>query len=217
MKNKLIFIILFLALVLSYILGTILANGLVKDKSININDFKINEEIDNTAGADYKYIVIQGGLFKNKDNANKVFERLKPYGAPFIINENASFRVLLGFFTESSGETMKNKMNKDDVANSKTAYVIKGDNLCDQEIGKIIDGLIQIEENLLSDNISAVKTDEFKKWVKELKEPDLSSANYNSLVKLKDLVSAMGDKLTKAELEKSNNLIYQVSGVFKSK
>jgi len=217
MKNKLIFIILFLALVLSYILGTIIANGLLKDKNINIDNLKINQETDTTSGSDYKYIVIQGGLFKNKDNANKVLERLKPYGVPFIINENASYRVLLGFFTENGGETMKDKMNKDNVANSKTLYVIKGDNLCDEEIGKIIDGIIQIEENLLSDNISAVKTEEFKKWVKELKEPDSSLKNYDSLKKLKDLVSAMGDKITKTDLEKSNNLIYQVSGVFKSK
>ncbi|MFA6941351.1 MAG: SPOR domain-containing protein [Clostridiaceae bacterium] len=217
MKNKVIFLILFLSLVLSYILGTILAKGLVKDKSISIDNFKINQQTDTSKNTSYKYIVIQGGLFKNKDNANKVFEKLKPYGAPFIIEENESYRVLLGFFTETKGEAIKGKMNKDNVANSKIVYEIKGDNLCDQEIGKVIDGLIQIEENLVSDNISAVKTDEFKKWVKELKQIDSSSKNYKSLNDLKSLVNNMGDKITKGELEKYNKSIYQVSGSFKSK
>jgi len=217
MKNKVIFLILFLALVLSYVLGTIIAKGLIKDKSINIDNFKVNQETDTSKNTSYKYIVIQGGLFKNKDNANKVYEKLKPYGAPFIIEENGSSRVLLGFFTGSKGEAIKEKMNKDNVANSKIAYEIKGDNLCDEEIGKIIDGLIQIEENLVSDNISGVKTDEFKKWVKELKEPDSSSKNYKSLNDLKSLVTNMGDKLTKEELEKYNKSIFQVSGSFKSK
>lgn len=217
MKNKIIFLILFLALVLSYILGTIIAKGLIKDKNINIDNFKINQETDKSKNTSYKYIAIQGGLFKNKDNANKVFEKLKPYGAPFIIEENGSFRVLLGFFSESKAEAIKEKMNKDNVANSKIVYEIKEDNLCDEELGKIIDGLIQIQENLVSDNISAVKTDEFKKWLKELKQIDSSSKNYKSLNDLKSLVNSMGDKLTKEELEKYNKSIYQVSGSFKSK
>lgn len=217
MKNKIILLILFLALLLSYLLGTILANGLIKNKNLNIDNFKINQETNISKNVEYKYIVIQGGRFKNKDNANKVLEKLKSYGSPFIIEEDSTYRVLLGFFTESKAEALKEKMNKDGTANSKIVYEIKGENLCDQEIGQIIDGLIQIEENLISDNITAVKTDEFKKWVNELKQPDSSSKNYNSYNTLRNLISSMGDKLTKDDMEKYNKLIYQVSASFKLK
>lgn len=217
MKNKVIYIILFITILLSFILGTILANGLVKDKGYSINSFRIDEAEAAKEVNLYTYIVIQGGLFKNKDNVAKTLERLKPYGNPFIVEENEGSRVLLGFFKEEEATKVIAQMNKDNVPNSKILYEIKGDNLNKSEIGQIIDGLMQISSSLNKQDIDGIKTEEFKKWVKDQKIIEDSSIESTSLKKLIETIGKMGDKITKGEFENYNKVIYEVSLSYKKK
>ena len=95
-------------LILAFLIGSIVSRIVYRnDKPDTVNSVdtsKTNDKgNDKTAvnGGTVKFIALQGGMYKIKENADETKNKLAEYGNPFMISEqDKGTRVLLGIFTE---------------------------------------------------------------------------------------------------------------------
>ncbi|MFA9398955.1 MAG: hypothetical protein ACERKV_11925 [Clostridiaceae bacterium] len=216
-----IVLVLSLTLLLSLISGSILAKVLLKDSNVKTKSIEENNSqdvsSDNNTGNTYTYIAIQGGLFKEPENADKIIVMLSKYGEPFISKEEDNNRVLLGIFTEENYNSLKTILDEEKIANSKMTFEIANDNICNQEISEIVDAYLQILNKASEEEIEAIKTDEFKAWVSSLEKVDDDFEYYSILEELKDNCSNLKETINKEEVSSYYLELYKISLNFKNK
>lgn len=196
-------------LVLAFISGSIISKLFIKDiNSEESNSLKNQNNIVQPVG-EKSFIAIQGGVFANKENAEKLKISLSVYGNPFIVSENGKNRVILGIYTEKESEEIINKLKGNNIEFSKISFKYDLSNPCNLQIAETIDAQLQIIEKLSEDNVKSVQTKQLKKWCNDLKSVDENEANYNTLIDLKEHIKKLPDEITKDSLEEYNIYLYK--------
>lgn len=219
--NKAFIAVILLILVLAFIFGTIIfklfikspINSSIKNDSIsNTSNQKADTKSSNTSNNSKvtKFVVVQGGIYQSKENADEERNLLMRYGTPFTITEDSKTRVFLGMYTEEQADRITKSLTEQKVDNSKMTFTLNNNDLCDVEIAEIINANIQILNKLAEKNVKAIQTDELKKWCAALKKVDKDSKNILVLKDLQDHVSKMPKELTKESVAESYTYLYNI-------
>lgn len=172
------------------------------------NDSNSNSVVD---GKSVKFIVVQGGVYKDKNNAIQEKNLLTKYGVPFSIQDSDKTKVFLGIFQEDIGEKMMKSLTDQKVDNSKVVFTIKKDDLCNAEIAEIINANLQILNKLLEQDVKSIQTDGLKKWCSSLKcGEDEKRDNKLVLKELEEHVSKLPKEIEKDKVEENYTYIFNV-------
>lgn len=220
--NRSFILIMLLVFLLAFVFGTAIFKLLMKNNDIssagvnktsNITNSKNEDNAVNnsdTNGKLAKFIVVQGGIYQNKENVEVEKNILVQYGTPFTVIEDNKTRVFLGIYTESQGEQVMKLLMDQKVDNSKMVFTINKNDLCDTEISEIINANIQILNKLSEKGVKAIQTDELKKWCSSLEKVDSDSKNIAILNDIKDHVNKMPKELAKDKIAENYIYIYDI-------
>jgi len=218
-----------LIFVLAFVLGTAIFKVIMQSSgtsntgttnSNSISEVKDSTKASNSTGNSEKitkFIAVQGGVYKNKDNVEDERNILNQYGTPFSIVENDKTRVFLGIYVEAQGEQIMKSLTEQKIDNSKMLFTINATDICDAEIAEIINANIQILNKLGEKNVKAVQTDELKKWCTALKKVNSDSKNIAVLNDIKDHVNKMPKEIVKDKAAENYEYIYGVLKKMNSK
>lgn len=201
-------IIIIMVLVLAFILGTIIYKlfvmniGAAKSSTGNVSTINKNDGVNKSV----KFYGVQGGMYKNKGNADIEKNILSQYGNPFSIEKNGITRVFLGIYSSDEGEKITKNLTNKKIDNSKMTFTVVTNDLCDAEITEIINANLLVLEKLGENNVKAVQTDELKKWCTSLQSVDEKSKNFSMLKDLKNYINKMPKEISKDK--GSGNYIY---------
>ncbi|NEZ45657.1 SPOR domain-containing protein [Clostridium niameyense] len=210
--NFVFFLIVLLILFLAFILGTILFNFFGSSTKTPIKSSKKQNAIYNNSknNNNCKFIAIQTGMFKDKNNAEKSINTIKNYGNPFSVADKDKQRVVLGIYTENEANKIIKTLSDSKVENSKITFTLTKKDSCDFEICEIINGYLQILNKLSDKDIKSIKTDNLKKWCNSLKKVDNKSDNIETLNKLKSNINKLPKEITKQEASTNYIFIYNI-------
>ncbi|MBC2580617.1 SPOR domain-containing protein [Clostridium sp. DJ247] len=222
-SDKTLIVMMFFILILAFVLGTIIFRLLVRspDSYNNKSDINANasnnnnKSVNNNISKLVKFIIVQGGIYQNKENADAEKILLNQYGTPFSVVEGNKTRVLLGIYSEEQGQKIIKSLTDQKIDNSKITINISNSDLCDSEITEIISANLQILNKLAEKNVKSIQTDEIKKWCSSLNKVDENSKNISILNDLKDNINKMPKDLSKDKAEENYIYIYNLMNKMK--
>lgn len=217
-KSTMTFMILiFIILLSAFILGTFIFQVIIKDSSnLNYGSSSSNSQ-NKTADASQgdsalknnyiKFIAVQGGMYKDKNNADEEKKLLAKYGLPFCTSEADKTRVFLGIFLEGNANKVIKSLTEQKVENSKMVFTINKDSTCNTEIAEIINANLEILTKLSAQDVKSIQTEELKKWCSSLENKEEEN-NKNKLIlkELKEYINKLPKEMAKENSEE--NYIY---------
>lgn len=193
-------------------------------KGINIRNNKSNieaKEKSNTKGNELEkseIVLLQCGVFKVKDNADKILKQLSAKGSPFVIEDNGLYKIYYGMYKNiNESEKIINDLEKSGINTSKNIIKIYYKDLSMVEVAKIIEAELDIINNAMDPKIKSVKTTELKKWVAELDPVNESHSAYKEVNELKQHISKLPEEVDKNKASEMNSFIYNQISKFKEK
>lgn len=219
--NKAFIAVILLILVLAFIFGTAIFKLFIKSpissdiKTDSVSN-RSNQKTDNNSSGKLnnskitKFVVVQGGIYQSKENADAERNLLAQYGTPFTVTEDNKTRVFLGIYTEEQAERIMKSLTEQKVDNSKMTFTLNNNDLCDVEIAEIINANIQILNKLAEKNVKAIQTEELKKWCAALKKVDKDSKNILILKDIQDHINKMPKELTKENVGENYTYLYNI-------
>ena len=166
-------------------------------------------------GSKENYVMIQCGVYSKEEGAKTVLSELQKVSLGAIIQEDEKYRVVSYIGSESEGDSVVTTLESNNITTSKAKFSIVKSDDCNNKIAEMLNGYIQILNKLDDEGVSGVKTAEFKEWTNALEE-DASGANISIFKELKENINALGEEITKNDLESSYNAIYKVLINFKA-
>lgn len=216
-NDKISFSVMLLSIVVAAMLiGTILSNMFLKDSTTGKSQGggpsnNTQQRVDGSSGEKYPFILLQAGFYGMEDNAKSQKEGLKTVGIPFMVEEEGSYRVFAGIFFESDYESVKSKLDQQNIANSKITYEIDITEKSANLIVEIMKGHLQILNALSQSNAASVKTEEFKSWLKnETEKLDKNSNNYNLIVEYKAYINSLPEEIDESKVEEGYLYMYKI-------
>jgi hypothetical protein len=219
--NKTFIVIMCLILVLAFLLGTVIFKILISSHiGVNTKTSSVNNSSNNNSGTIVsktdngnkvvKFVVIQGGVYKDKQNVNSEISILGQYGSPFVVLDGNMSRVLLGIYTEAEGEKTIQSLVDKKVDNAKITFTINNNDLCNEEISELINANIQILNKFSDKSVKSIQTNELKKWSAGLQKVDSSSKNITILKDIIDHVNNLPKEISKDKIGENYAYIYSV-------
>ncbi|CDM68675.1 Hypothetical protein CM240_1516 [Clostridium bornimense] len=202
----------------STLFATALFNVFLKDSSAFSNNFKDDETAmtsgnveNNTAkeGSVTTFYIIQCGVFGIKENADKVNNDLNSQGMSFISEEGGKYKVIYSICNSGNEDEIMAMIESKGVAVAKIKKEITYSNICDEEIGEMIKGLISVVDKLKDNSVSSVEIQSLKKWCKELEQCDANEENANKANELRKYIEELPDEIDKTKISEINKKIYQ--------
>lgn len=157
---------------------------------------------------EYAFYTVQCGAFKKKENASELYEQLKDYGNPFIVEENGYNKVVLGIYDNEKSEGLVEKLKSKGIETSRAVYIIKGEHLSNKELGELITANIKVMWNI--DKTTTMNTSELKKWSGELMDVDSGEENVEALNQVKMFTASLDDKIDKEDAENTYKYLYKI-------
>ncbi|WP_446898697.1 hypothetical protein ACSVC9_01895 [Clostridium sp. LBM24168] len=161
-------------------------------------------------GSEVKFTAVQGGVYKDKNNAMKEKQLLSKYGTPFTVEDNGKVRIFLGIYTAGNVKSVTKSLVEQKVDNSSMDFTIKKDNLCNTEIVEVINAYLQVLNKFSDKDVEYVKTDDLKKWCSSLKEVNEDNKNFILLKDLKNHIKGMQENITLNNCEENYIYIYNI-------
>ncbi|NMM64528.1 hypothetical protein HBE96_18130 [Clostridium sp. P21] len=221
--SKTFILLIFLILVLAFLFATIIFQVFTTDYNSGKDSKNEMSTVQNTSNQknqkntigkensqEIKFIVVQGGIYQNKDNVETEKNLLNPYGTPFTVTEDNKTRVLLGIYAEDQGEKIVKSLNDQKVDNSKMVFTINKTDVCDAEIAELVSADIQILNKLSEKDVKAIQTADLKKWCLTLKNVSNSSKNADVLNQFKNYVNKMPKEISKDKAGENYSYLYEV-------
>lgn len=185
----------------------------LKEEEQELKERKAESESDDKKAVflenkDYAFYTVQCGAFKKKENATELYEQLKGYGNPFVIEENGYTKVFLGIYDNEKSKELVEKLNSMGVETSRGAYIIKGDDFANKELGELITANIKVMWNI--DKATTMNTLELKKWAGELSNVDSGEDNVEALNQVKTFTASLDDKVDSQDAENTYKYLYEI-------
>jgi hypothetical protein len=217
-EDKTTVIVMFVSIVLAAVLlGTALSSLFMKDSGSSIPEEDSTSVTNSTPepntaekNTTVNFIVIQGGYYGVKENADIQKEKLKMVVNPFIVEDTGKYRVLAGIYNEDEYEKIVKKIKEGGLDNAKTTYSIQAVDQSIYQITEIIKGHLKILTTLVDSTVTAVKTEDFKVWIGTLSETDESNEQYQLLEEYKKYVNSLPEEISKEKVEENYIYIYEI-------
>ena len=203
----------------STLFATALFNVFLKNSSAFSNNLGNDETVEtsgnidsnNTAkeGSVNTFYIIQCGVFGIKENADKVNNDLNSQGMSFISEENGKYKVIYSVCNSGSEDEIIAMIESKGLSVVKIKKEITYSNLCNEEIGEMIKGLITVVDKLKDNSVSSVEIKSLKKWCKELEQCNENEENSNKANELRKYIEELPDEIDKSKISEINKKIYQ--------
>lgn len=222
-NNNLLYLI--IVMLIALVLTIMFFNKFYYKENIKNNSGKINEvkkeENKNIKDSEKdikssNFILIQCGVFKVKDNADKVKNQLNSFGSPFVIEQDNTYKVYQGIYTENDYNKVIEKLNKNKIQNTKVVITLPYKDLSIVELSKIIEAELKIINKTSDVQVKSVKTNELKKWVSSLESLKEDTNSYNDVKEMKDYIASLPEEVDKKKSEEMNISIYNKLIKFKN-
>lgn len=184
------------------------------DTPVSEND-KLQDNSGEVLGEQYKFYVMQCGVFKVQENANKVLETLKLYGRPFTDSQGELTKIYFGVFTEETYGLAEDILKGKGIDTSKVTITVPVEDLSTGQMCKIIDNLIQIMNKTYESGVKSINTADIKGWVSQLEEVNDTMKDYESVKDLKNYIQNLPEVVDKNSFEDGMKLIYDKVKAFK--
>jgi hypothetical protein len=181
--------------------------------NVKLDEVDGNSQISNTTNGSntIKFVVIQSGFFKQKENAEALKRELNNYVNSFVIEDGEGIRIMSGIFSEEDSEKIIQVLNQNGLPNTKVIFNVNKGDLCDAEIAEIINGNIKILTKLMEKEVSAVQTDDYKNWITaSIESVDVKSKNYSSFEEYKAYIAGLPKEFGKEKAEENYIYIYNL-------
>ncbi len=234
-ENKFLFY-LALTLLLALLLGTFLfkvvfeGSGLIgflkngnssevqqnskKDNGAKEQDSKVEEtqnsgdDSEGTTVSEYKFYLLQCGVFKVKENANGVMSKLSSLGKPFVGQEGELSKVYFGIYSSESIDAAVTILNGKSMENTKVTINIPVKDISTTQYCKTIESLLQITNKASEGGVESVKTAELKKWTGTLEAISEGMDKYKEVSTLKEYINALPDQVDKTQIDAMTKYLY---------
>lgn len=225
-KNKAIkFILSFLMMSIFVVgVGVLLANIIIyflpindSGEGISVNS-QIEETVDNNSieeaeqvvsSINSSFAIIQCGYFSKNENANIVFNSInKQYGA-FIFNDGDKFKVLAGVYKDQDAQSVIDNLKSSGIEAVKFGVNLDSSNKIESQIAAICDGYIKILNTVLSNDVTAVKTEDFKTWISKLENIE-QGENKEVLDGLKSHMNELATEINRENVPQEMEFLYKV-------
>lgn len=199
-------------LILAFLIATLFSRILFKtDASMSSSAGDISSGSKNNLKIEAsKFVLIQCGVYKSRENASIVQEQLKDYGNSFTVDAGENIKILLGLYSEKDGENLLNKLKEKNIDSTRFELQITKTDMCNNEIIAVIDANLQIINKLSDKNIKSIKTDDVKKWTGSLQDVEKNSKNYSLLTELKKYISNLPAEITRDNAADNYKFLYNL-------
>lgn len=193
---------------LAFIIGTFVFKVIVKNTAgFSSNDIKISD----SSNKYVKFVAIQGGVYKDKNNADTQKNLLSNYGVSFSVTDSDKTRVCMGIYTEENAKGIMDSLTKKNIDNTKIVFTIHQNDLYNVEVTEIINANLKILNKLSESDVKSIKTDELKKWCASLKDVNDGDNNSKLILKeLKEYINKLPGEIEKKDGEQNYIYIFDV-------
>lgn len=161
-----------------------------------------------------EFYFIQCGYFSNKENADQALAKIGSDGRAFISEESDKFRVLAGAYTEDNVDTVMESLSGKGVESVKLTFTLNEKDSVESQVSAICDGYLKILTTTFDEKVDHVNTAEFKAWIDTLDNIS-SGESIETLQTLKAYIKELPEELSKEDVAKEMDYLYQVLVTFK--
>ena len=215
------FIIVAIVLALSFICGDLFFKFVVKDvisgdKIKNIDEQKqdikeesvqgiVNEshtEVNSSIGADNvkSYYAIQCGVFKEKSNANDLYEKLKQHGTPFIYKEDM-YRVYFGIYEEEASVSVSKFLEGKGFQIARVIFNTPNDTNDEIALNEMIMALLKINWKIENEGLKEFESKSLKEWCAQINIENYSGEKLNDIKLLINEIKSFPESISKEKCE----------------
>ena len=217
-EDKTGIVVMLISIVLAAVLiGTTLSSLFIKDSGGSApkdNKENVAEKVKETNATEnstaINFIVIQGGYYGVKENAEVQKGKLKAVVNPFIVEDNGKFRVLAGIFNVNEYEGVIKKIQESGLDYAKTTYEVDVNDQSLYQMTEIIKGHLKILTPLIDSKVTSVQTEDFKTWIGSLSKTDEKSQYYKLLEEYKNYINSLPEEITKDKVEGNYTYVYEI-------
>lgn len=193
---------------IAFIIGTFVFKVILKSTA----DFSSNNvKISNSSNKHIEFVAVQGGIYKDKNNADTQKNLLSSYGIPFSIVDSDKTRVCVGIYTDENVKQIIDSLSKNNVDNTKIVFNVYENDPYNVELTEIINANLKILNKLSESDVKSIKTDELKKWCDSLKDVKGSSSNSKLILKeMKEYINKLPKEIEKKDGEQNYIYIFNV-------
>lgn len=163
----------------------------------------------------YNFYLLQCGVFKVQENANKVLETLKLYGRPFTETEGDLTKVYFGVYTDETIGAATELLSSKGIENSKVAITVPIEDLSSGQLCKIAENMIEVMNKTYETGVKSLNTSDIKGWVGELEPTESNMKQYAAVEEMKTYISNLPEEVDKSALQDGMQLIYDKIKSFK--
>lgn len=163
----------------------------------------------------YNFYILQCGVFKIQENANKVMDTLKLYGRPFAETEGELTKVYFGVYTDETVEAAIELLSSKGIETSKVTITVPVEDLSSGQLCKISENMIEIMNKTFESGIKSINTGDIKSWINNLDSIESAMKQYESVDKMKIYINNLPEEVDKTSIEDGMKLIYDNIKSFK--
>lgn len=156
----------------------------------------------------YNFYVLQCGVFKVQENANKVLETLKVYGRPFTETEGELTKVYFGIYTDETVGAAIELLSSKGIENSKVTITVPIEDLSSGQLCKIAENMIEVMSKTYDSGVKSLKTSDIKAWTGALEPIEASMKQYSAVEEMKTYINNLPEEVDKSALQDGMELIY---------
>jgi len=200
------------------VIATISIGGGISISNFVFDKNKVSQaqtmSIDNTDGNkviedSINIIALQCGYYDNKENADNAINGLVSYCTPFIIEDEGKFRVIAGIYGEEAADKKFDELASNGIEVARVKLIIDGEKSEDKKCIEIMDGFFTILNKLEEDDVKSIKTEDFKKWTKNI----IGNDNLNESKRLNQInkcINSFPEEINKNNRAEISSEIYKI-------
>lgn len=163
----------------------------------------------------YNFYLLQCGVFKIQENANKVLDTLKLYGRPFTETEGELTKVYFGVYTDETIGAATELLSSKGIENSKVTITVPVEDLSAGQLCKLSENMIEVMNKTYETGVKSLKTSDIKSWVGGLDSIESSMKQYAAVEEMKTYINNLPEEVDKSGLQDGMKLIYDKIKAFK--
>ena len=182
--------------------------------SVDENGKDKNEEGE-VVKEEYNFYLLQCGVFKVQENANKLLETLKLYGRPFTETEGELTKVYFGVYTDETVGNATDLLKSKGMDTSKVTITIPVEDLSLGQLCKIYENIIEVMSKTYESGVKSINTKDIKEWIGQLDPIESAMKQYTAVEEMRTYINNLPDELDKNSITDGMQLIYDKIKVFK--
>ncbi|MGL5150255.1 MAG: SPOR domain-containing protein [Clostridium sp.] len=155
-----------------------------------------------------EFYYLQCGVFSTKEKAETTIQGLPSGYNGFVIEENEKFKVIVGVFGSDKVQQKSDELKGASIDNIKIKMPLQGEDVDTKLKAEILDGYIEIINQVGEKDVESVNTTKFKGWLTDtMKDIKSEDKDINILV---ESINKLPEQLTKKDAGEITKTLYDI-------